>query len=177
MQAILSARRRRATWTPIACRALGGGSSPQTSSMRWSFETVSPTCRTRSARIARCRPLPILIGPLGPMASSGPRTLNSIAAIVAFRVTHRQRCLAVERALIGADDQSITIKPTPAAGSTPGSAEPSAFGVHGGHTMNDNRLPDAVIGRLSRVRTLESQLVDRLEELRTDTAIDRAPGE
>ena len=43
--------------------------------------------------------------------------------------------------------------------------------------MNDNRLPDAIIGRLSRVRTLESQLVDRLEELRTDTAIDRAPGE
>jgi PDZ domain len=43
--------------------------------------------------------------------------------------------------------------------------------------MNDNRLPDAIIGRLSRVRTLESQLVDRLEELRTDTAIDQAPGE
>jgi len=43
--------------------------------------------------------------------------------------------------------------------------------------MNDKRLPDAIIGRLSRVRTLESQLVDRLEELRTDTAIDRAPGE
>lgn len=30
--------------------------------------------------------------------------------------------------------------------------------------MNDERLPDAIIGRLSRVRTLESQLVDRLEE-------------
>ena len=29
--------------------------------------------------------------------------------------------------------------------------------------MNDNRLPDAIIGRLSRVRTLESRLVDRLE--------------
>jgi hypothetical protein len=43
--------------------------------------------------------------------------------------------------------------------------------------MNDKRLRDAIIGRLSRVRTLESQLVDRLEELRTDTAIDRAPGE
>jgi hypothetical protein len=43
--------------------------------------------------------------------------------------------------------------------------------------MNDTRLPDAIIGRLSRVRTLESQLVDRLEELRTDTAIDWAPGE
>jgi hypothetical protein len=43
--------------------------------------------------------------------------------------------------------------------------------------MNDNRLPDAIIGRLSRVRTLESQLVDRLEELRTDSTIDRAPGE
>jgi hypothetical protein len=43
--------------------------------------------------------------------------------------------------------------------------------------VNDKRLPDAIIGRLSRVRTLESQLVDRLEELRTDTAIDRAPGE
>ena len=43
--------------------------------------------------------------------------------------------------------------------------------------MNDNRLPEAIIGRLSRVRTLESQLVDRLEELRTDTAIDRALGE
>jgi hypothetical protein len=43
--------------------------------------------------------------------------------------------------------------------------------------MNDKRLPDAIIGRLSRVRTLESQLVDRLEELRTDTAIDRAPGQ
>jgi len=43
--------------------------------------------------------------------------------------------------------------------------------------MGDKRLPDAIIGRLSRVRTLESQMVDRLEELRTDTAIDRAPGE
>jgi membrane-associated protease RseP (regulator of RpoE activity) len=43
--------------------------------------------------------------------------------------------------------------------------------------MNDKQLPDAIVGRLSRVRTLESQLVDRLEELRTDTAIDRAPGE
>jgi hypothetical protein len=43
--------------------------------------------------------------------------------------------------------------------------------------MNDNRLPEAIIGRLSRARTLESQLVDRLEELRTDTAIDWAPGE
>ncbi len=43
--------------------------------------------------------------------------------------------------------------------------------------MNDNRLPDAIIGRLSRVRTLESELVDRLEELRTDTAIDQATGE
>ena len=43
--------------------------------------------------------------------------------------------------------------------------------------MNDNRLPEAIIGRLSRVRTLESQLVDRLEELRTDTAIDRALAE
>ena len=43
--------------------------------------------------------------------------------------------------------------------------------------MNDNRLPEAIFGRLSRVRTLESQLVDRLEELRTDTAIDRVPGE
>jgi hypothetical protein len=29
--------------------------------------------------------------------------LNSIAAIVAFRATHRQPCLAVERALIGVD--------------------------------------------------------------------------
>jgi len=43
--------------------------------------------------------------------------------------------------------------------------------------MNDNRPPDAIIGRLSRVRTLESQLVDRLEELRTDSTIERAPGE
>jgi PDZ domain-containing protein len=43
--------------------------------------------------------------------------------------------------------------------------------------MNDNRLPDAIIGRLSRARTLESQLVDRLEEFRTDSTIDRAPGE
>jgi len=40
--------------------------------------------------------------------------------------------------------------------------------------MNDNRLPDAIIGRLSRARTLEFQLVDLLEKLRTDTAIDRA---
>src|SRR6266498_2634501 len=91
MQWTPSARRRRDTWTPIACCALAGGSSPQTSSMRWSVETVSPTFRTRSARIARCRPLPILIGPLGPMASSGPRTLNSIAAIVAFRDTYGQQ--------------------------------------------------------------------------------------
>ena len=43
--------------------------------------------------------------------------------------------------------------------------------------MNDNRLPDAIIGRLSRVQTLESQLVDRLEEWRTATAIDRALSE
>ena len=43
--------------------------------------------------------------------------------------------------------------------------------------MNDNRLPDAIIGRLSRVRTLESQLMDRLAELLTEPAIDRAPGE
>ena len=43
--------------------------------------------------------------------------------------------------------------------------------------MNDKLLPDAIIRRLSRVRTLESQLVDRLEEFRTDTAIDRGPGE
>jgi len=43
--------------------------------------------------------------------------------------------------------------------------------------MNDNRRSEAIVGRLSRVRTLESRLVDRLEELRTDTAIDRVPGE
>jgi hypothetical protein len=43
--------------------------------------------------------------------------------------------------------------------------------------VNENRLPDAIIGRLSRVRTLESQLVHGLEELRAGTAIDRAPGE
>jgi hypothetical protein len=37
----------------------------------------------------------------------------------------------------------------------------------GGQTMNDEQQPDAIIGRLRRVRTLESQLVDRLEELRS----------
>jgi hypothetical protein len=41
--ATLSARRRRETWTAIAWCALGGGSLPQTSSMRLSVETVSPT--------------------------------------------------------------------------------------------------------------------------------------
>ena len=43
--------------------------------------------------------------------------------------------------------------------------------------MNHKRLPDAVIGRLSRAHRLESQLMDGLEELRTDTAIDQATGE
>ncbi|TMD25548.1 MAG: PDZ domain-containing protein [Chloroflexi bacterium] len=43
--------------------------------------------------------------------------------------------------------------------------------------MNDNRLPGAIIGRMSRVRTMESRLFDRIEEVRTATAIDRAPGE
>ena len=43
--------------------------------------------------------------------------------------------------------------------------------------MNDNRLPGAIIGRMSRVRAMESQLFDRIEEVRTATAIDRAPGE
>lgn len=38
--------------------------------------------------------------------------------------------------------------------------------------MNDNQLPGAVIGRLSRVRAIESRLVDRLEQLRTAGAID-----
>jgi hypothetical protein len=43
--------------------------------------------------------------------------------------------------------------------------------------VNENRLPAAIIGRLSRVRMLESQLVHGLEESRAGTAIDRAPGE
>ena len=43
--------------------------------------------------------------------------------------------------------------------------------------MHHKRLPDAVIGRLSRAHRLESQLMDGLEELRTDTAIDQATGE
>jgi PDZ domain-containing protein len=43
--------------------------------------------------------------------------------------------------------------------------------------MNANRLPDAIIGRLSRVRTLESQLADRLDDFRTHSAIDGVPGE
>ena len=38
--------------------------------------------------------------------------------------------------------------------------------------MTDNDLPDAIIGRLSRVRAIESQLVDRLEQLVTAGAID-----
>lgn len=43
--------------------------------------------------------------------------------------------------------------------------------------MNDNQLPGAIIGRLSRVRMMESQLVDRLEQLRTAGAIDPVGGE
>jgi hypothetical protein len=38
--------------------------------------------------------------------------------------------------------------------------------------MTDNELPGAIIGRLSRVRAIESQLVDRLEQLRTAGAIE-----
>ena len=66
--------------SPGRARAWPGRSSPQTSSIKRSLDNVSPTWMTRSARIARCRPLPILIGPRGPMTSSGPRTRNSIAA-------------------------------------------------------------------------------------------------
>jgi PDZ domain len=38
--------------------------------------------------------------------------------------------------------------------------------------MTDNELPGAIIGRLSRVRAIESQLVDRFEQLATAGAID-----
>jgi PDZ domain len=38
--------------------------------------------------------------------------------------------------------------------------------------MADNELPGAIIGRLSRVRAIESQLVDRLEQLRTAGALE-----
>jgi hypothetical protein len=38
--------------------------------------------------------------------------------------------------------------------------------------MTDNELPGAVIGRLSRVRAIESQLVDRLEHLRAGGALE-----
>jgi PDZ domain len=38
--------------------------------------------------------------------------------------------------------------------------------------MNDNQLPGAIIGRLSRARAMETQLVDRLELLRTAITID-----
>ena len=38
--------------------------------------------------------------------------------------------------------------------------------------MTDNELPGAIIGRLSRVRAIESQLVDRLEQLRTVGALE-----
>jgi PDZ domain len=38
--------------------------------------------------------------------------------------------------------------------------------------MTDNELPGAIIGRLSRVRAIESQLVDRLEQLRTAGGIE-----
>lgn len=39
--------------------------------------------------------------------------------------------------------------------------------------MNDNLIPGAIIERLSRVRALEAQLVDRLEELRASGPADR----
>ena len=38
--------------------------------------------------------------------------------------------------------------------------------------MTDSELPGAIIGRLSRVRAIESQLVDRFEQLATARAID-----
>ena len=38
--------------------------------------------------------------------------------------------------------------------------------------MADSELPGAIIGRLSRVRAIESQLVDRLEQLRTAGALE-----
>ena len=38
--------------------------------------------------------------------------------------------------------------------------------------MADNELPGAINGRLSRVRAMESQLVDRLEQLRTAGALE-----
>jgi membrane-associated protease RseP (regulator of RpoE activity) len=38
--------------------------------------------------------------------------------------------------------------------------------------MTDNELPGAIIGRLARVRAIESQLVDRFEQLATTGAID-----
>jgi hypothetical protein len=38
--------------------------------------------------------------------------------------------------------------------------------------MADNELPGAIIGRLSRVRAIESKLVDRLERLRTGGALE-----
>jgi hypothetical protein len=43
--------------------------------------------------------------------------------------------------------------------------------------MNDNRPAEAIIRRLSRLRALESQLIDRLEWLRTASASDRIGGE
>ena len=62
----------------------------QISSISRSPVTVLPTFNTRSARTARGRGPPILIGPRGPTTSSGPRMRNSMAA----KSSHREQTVS-----------------------------------------------------------------------------------
>jgi hypothetical protein len=55
-----------------------------------------------------------------------------------------------------------------------GSTEIICVRTHGGDEMADDRLPEAIIGRLSRTRTIESEFADRLDQLAAAGAFDEA---
>src|ERR671931_634068 len=73
-------------WTLFG--ALAGGVSPQSASINRSVETTSPAFRSRSARSARCLPLPTPSDRPFSCTSSGPRIWNSLLAS-ATAVTRR----------------------------------------------------------------------------------------
>ena len=66
-------------WTLL--RALAGGSSSQSASIRRSVETTSPARRRRTASSARCLPAPTSSGCPRSDTSNGPRTRNSIGSV------------------------------------------------------------------------------------------------
>ena len=65
--------------------AVGGGDSPQSSSIRRSRETNSFACRSRTARTSRSFSLPSGTGSPSSSTSSGPRIRNSTGRFYRFR--------------------------------------------------------------------------------------------